>query len=165
LFSSNILKRFDLDGSHCSAHLTVNRFVTHFDADDCPKALATMQRQSASLCVQVPFRRPLCYCCACSEIIGNSATIAGEYLQLHATETALVKAQTGTLPTTQIALGSGTPNFLQRSSLSGSRATCMRVLGSLNLVSRAFNSPHEKTQVRSGRDLLQRRLTRRCAEQ
>jgi oxygen-independent coproporphyrinogen III oxidase len=112
VFSSNILKQFDLNGPRYTSYPTADRFASDFGGNEYANALANMPRRPASLYVHVPFCRSLCYYCACNKIISNSATIADEYLQLLAIETALVKAQTGSLPITQIALGGGTPNFL-----------------------------------------------------
>jgi oxygen-independent coproporphyrinogen III oxidase len=112
LFSSNILKRFDLNGPRYTSYPTADRFKTDFAANDYANALATMSRRPASLYVHIPFCRSLCYYCACNKIVSNSLTIADDYLQLLTIETALVSARTGTLPITQIAFGGGTPNFL-----------------------------------------------------
>jgi oxygen-independent coproporphyrinogen-3 oxidase len=71
-----------------------------------------MQHRPASLYVHVPFCRSLCYYCACNKIISKSATVADEYLELLAHETALVTSQTGVMPIAQLAFGGGTPNFL-----------------------------------------------------
>jgi oxygen-independent coproporphyrinogen III oxidase len=71
-----------------------------------------MPRKPASIYVHVPFCRSLCHYCACNKIVSKNPTVADEYLELLAAETSLVKAQTGALPITQIALGGGTPNFL-----------------------------------------------------
>jgi oxygen-independent coproporphyrinogen III oxidase len=112
VFSLNVLRRFDLNGPRYTSYPTADRFADDFGALDYSNALATMSRQAASLYVHIPFCRSLCYYCACNKIISNSATVADEYLQLLAVETALVSGHTGALPIAQIALGGGTPNFL-----------------------------------------------------
>jgi len=112
VFPADVLKRFDLNGPRYTSYPTADRFVTKFGREDYAKALRTMQHRPASLYVHVPFCRSLCYYCACNKIISKSATVADEYLELLAHETALVTSQTGVLPIAQIAFGGGTPNFL-----------------------------------------------------
>jgi len=112
VFSADVLKRFDLNGPRYTSYPTADRFVSNFGREDYARALRTMEHRPASLYVHVPFCRSLCYYCACNKIISKSATVADEYLELLAHETALVTSQTGVLPVAQIAFGGGTPNFL-----------------------------------------------------
>ena len=112
MFSADVLKRFDLNGPRYTSYPTADRFTPGFGREDYAQALRTMQHRPASLYVHVPFCRSLCYYCACNKIISKSATVADEYLELLARETALVASQTGVMPIAQIAFGGGTPNFL-----------------------------------------------------
>jgi len=112
VFSADVLKRFDLNGPRYTSYPTADRFTPGFGREDYAQALRTMQHRPASLYVHVPFCRSLCYYCACNKIISKSATVADEYLELLARETALVASQTGVMPIAQIAFGGGTPNFL-----------------------------------------------------
>jgi oxygen-independent coproporphyrinogen-3 oxidase len=112
VFSADVLKRFDLNGPRYTSYPTADRFTPVFGREDYARALRTMAHRPASLYVHVPFCRSLCYYCACNKIISKSATVADEYLELLARETALVTSQTGVMPIAQLAFGGGTPNFL-----------------------------------------------------
>jgi oxygen-independent coproporphyrinogen III oxidase len=112
MFTTDVLKKFDLNGPRYTSYPTADRLRADFSAEDYARALTTMRREPASLYVHIPFCRSLCYYCACNNIISNSATIADEYLSLLASETSLVSKHTGSLPIVQIAFGGGTPNFL-----------------------------------------------------
>lgn len=112
VFSADVLKRFDLNGPRYTSYPTADRFTPSFGREEYAHALRTLERRPASLYVHVPFCRSLCYYCACNKIISKSTTVADEYLELLARETALVAAQTERLPIAQLAFGGGTPNFL-----------------------------------------------------
>ncbi len=112
MFSAEVLKRFDLNGPRYTSYPTADRFATSFRSEAYALALQSMQHRRASLYVHVPFCRSLCHYCACNKIISKSTTIADEYLDTLAQETALIFAAVPKLPIVQLAFGGGTPNFL-----------------------------------------------------
>jgi len=72
-----------------------------------------------SLYVHVPFCKSLCWYCGCNVIPTRDKTKGEQYIDVLATELALVAARLGGsgFPISEIALGGGSPNFLSPRSL------------------------------------------------
>lgn len=72
---------------------------------------------SVSLYVHIPFCRSLCAYCGCNVIPTRDSDRGLGYVDQLATEIALVSGQLVGAPVTEIALGGGSPNFLEPRSL------------------------------------------------
>src|SRR2546423_13847283 len=71
-----------------------------------------------SLYVHVPFCRSLCWYCGCNVIPTRDTTRGERYIDVLATEMALVADVLGPgFPVSELALGGGSPNFLSPRSL------------------------------------------------
>jgi oxygen-independent coproporphyrinogen-3 oxidase len=81
-------------------------------------AAVARRRDSVSLYVHIPFCRSLCAYCGCNVIPTRDRTRGGAYVDTLATELALVADQLGEgFPVCEIALGGGSPNFLEPTAL------------------------------------------------
>ncbi|HEX5063908.1 MAG TPA: oxygen-independent coproporphyrinogen III oxidase [Kofleriaceae bacterium] len=84
------------------------------------RELATVQCEGApvSLYVHVPFCRSLCWYCGCNVIPSRDTSRGEHYVDVLATELALLAGSLGVgFPVAEIALGGGSPNFLTPRSL------------------------------------------------
>jgi oxygen-independent coproporphyrinogen-3 oxidase len=86
----------------------VRRELDHVSSDGAP----------VSMYVHVPFCRSLCWYCGCNVIPSRDASRGEHYVDVLATEIALVADLLGPgFPVSEVALGGGSPNFLTPRSL------------------------------------------------
>ena len=117
--STDLLRRFDLNGPRYTSYPTADRFVEAFTAEEYVQALAQRQTVAAamalplSLYVHIPFCESLCYYCACNKIVTKHHDKATAYLRYLSREVDLHLAHLGGGQTvSQLHLGGGTPTFL-----------------------------------------------------
>jgi oxygen-independent coproporphyrinogen-3 oxidase len=117
--STDLLRRFDLNGPRYTSYPTADRFVEAFTADQYIQALDQRRMGAAamalplSLYVHIPFCESLCYFCACNKIVTKHHDKATAYLRYLSREVDLHLAHLGAGQTvSQLHLGGGTPTFL-----------------------------------------------------
>jgi oxygen-independent coproporphyrinogen-3 oxidase len=117
--STDLLRRFDLNGPRYTSYPTADRFVEAFTAEEYIQALEQRRMGAAavalplSLYVHIPFCESLCYYCACNKIITKHHDKATAYLRYLSREVDLHMAHLGAGQTvSQLHLGGGTPTFL-----------------------------------------------------
>ena len=117
--STDLLRRFDLNGPRYTSYPTADRFVEAFTADEYIQALdqrrtgASAMALPLSLYVHIPFCESLCYYCACNKMVTKHHDKATAYLRYLSREVDLHLAHLGTGQTvSQVHLGGGTPTFL-----------------------------------------------------
>jgi oxygen-independent coproporphyrinogen-3 oxidase len=117
--STDLLRRFDLNGPRYTSYPTADRFVEAFTAEEYIQALEQRRMSAAavalplSLYVHIPFCESLCYYCACNKIITKHHDKATAYLRYLSREVDLHMAHLGAGQTvSQLHLGGGTPTFL-----------------------------------------------------
>jgi len=136
--STDLLRRFDLNGPRYTSYPTADRFVEAFTAEEYIQSLEQRQTVAAamalplSLYVHIPFCESLCYYCACNKIVTKHHDKATAYLRYLSREVDLHMAHLGTGQTvSQLHLGGGTPTFLSDDELRGLMSMLRR---SFNLV-------------------------------
>ena len=136
--STDLLRRFDLNGPRYTSYPTADRFVEAFTAEEYIQSLEQRQTVAAamalplSLYVHIPFCESLCYYCACNKIVTKHHDKAAAYLRYLSREVDLHMAHLGTGQTvSQLHLGGGTPTFLSDDELRGLMSMLRR---SFNLV-------------------------------
>jgi oxygen-independent coproporphyrinogen-3 oxidase len=136
--STDLLRRFDLNGPRYTSYPTADRFVEAFTADEYIQALDQRRTGAAamalplSLYVHIPFCESLCYYCACNKIVTKHHDKATAYLRYLNREVDLHMAHLGAGQTvSQLHLGGGTPTFLSDDELRGLMSMLRR---SFNLV-------------------------------
>ncbi|MBP8062217.1 MAG: oxygen-independent coproporphyrinogen III oxidase [Polaromonas sp.] len=136
--STDLLRRFDLNGPRYTSYPTADRFVEAFTAAEYIQSLEQRQTVAAamalplSLYVHIPFCESLCYYCACNKIVTKHHDKATAYLRYLSREVDLHMAHLGTGQTvSQLHLGGGTPTFLSDDELRGLMSMLRR---SFNLV-------------------------------
>lgn len=106
-------------GPRYTSYPPATEFAT-IDASRVVRELATVQVEGApvSLYAHIPFCRSLCWYCGCN-VIPSRDTARGEaYVDVLATELALLAETLGVgFPVSEVALGGGSPNFLTPRSL------------------------------------------------
>ncbi len=124
--STDLLRRFDLNGPRYTSYPTADRFVDAFTAEDYVQAMKLRRSAAASmnmplsLYVHIPFCESLCYYCACNKIVTKHHERAEEYLRYLSREVDLHTAHLGTGQViSQLHLGGGTPTFLSDDELRG----------------------------------------------
>jgi oxygen-independent coproporphyrinogen-3 oxidase len=117
--STDLLRRFDLNGPRYTSYPTADRFVEAFKAEEYIQALEQRRTGAAamalplSLYVHIPFCESLCYYCACNKIVTKHHDKATAYLRYLSREVDLHLAHLGAGQTvSQLHLGGGTPTFL-----------------------------------------------------
>jgi oxygen-independent coproporphyrinogen-3 oxidase len=117
--STDLLRRFNLNGPRYTSYPTADRFVEAFTADEYIQALDQRRTGAAamalplSLYVHIPFCESLCYYCACNKMVTKHHDKATAYLRYLSREVDLHLAHLGTGQTvSQLHLGGGTPTFL-----------------------------------------------------
>ena len=117
--SSDLLRKFDLNGPRYTSYPTADRFVEAFSEGAYLQALeqrrigALASTLPLSLYVHLPFCESLCYFCACNKIITKHHDKADGYLRYLSREIDLHTAHLGLMPyVSQLHLGGGTPTFL-----------------------------------------------------
>ena len=117
--STDLLRRFDLNGPRYTSYPTADRFVEAFTAEEYVQALEQRQTVAAamalplSLYVHIPFCESLCYYCACNKMVTKHHDKATAYLRYLSREVDLHLAHLGGGQTvSQLHLGGGTPTFL-----------------------------------------------------
>ena len=136
--STDLLRRFDLNGPRYTSYPTADRFVEAFTAEEYIQALEQRRTGAAamalplSLYVHIPFCESLCYYCACNKIVTKHHDKATAYLRYLSREVDLHMAHLGAGQTvSQLHLGGGTPTFLSDDELRGLMSMLRR---SFNLV-------------------------------
>ena len=136
--STDLLRRFDLNGPRYTSYPTADRFVEAFTADEYIQALAQRRMGAAamalplSLYVHIPFCESLCYYCACNKMVTKHHDKATAYLRYLSREVDLHLAHLGAgQMVSQLHLGGGTPTFLSDDELRGLMSMLRR---SFNLV-------------------------------
>ena len=136
--STDLLRRFDLNGPRYTSYPTADRFVEAFTAEEYIQSLEQRQTVAAamalplSLYVHIPFCESLCYYCACNKIVTKHHDKATAYLRYLSREVDLHMAHLGAGQTvSQLHLGGGTPTFLSDDELRGLMSMLRR---SFNLV-------------------------------
>ena len=131
--SSDLLRKFDLNGPRYTSYPTADRFVEAFTEDAYLQALgqrrvgAFASSLPLSVYIHIPFCESLCYFCACNKIITKHHDKADTYLRYLSREIALQIAHLGTTPSvSQLHLGGGTPTFLDDGQLGELMATLRR---------------------------------------
>ena len=124
--STDLLRRFDLNGPRYTSYPTADRFVEAFTAEEYIQALEQRRTGAAamalplSLYVHIPFCESLCYYCACNKIVTKHHDKATAYLRYLSREVDLHMAHLGAGQTvSQLHLGGGTPTFLSDDELRG----------------------------------------------
>jgi oxygen-independent coproporphyrinogen-3 oxidase len=124
--STDLLRRFNLNGPRYTSYPTADRFVEAFTADEYIQALdqrrtgASAMALPLSLYVHIPFCESLCYYCACNKMVTKHHDKATAYLRYLSREVDLHLAHLGTGQTvSQLHLGGGTPTFLSDDELRG----------------------------------------------
>ena len=136
--STDLLRRFDLNGPRYTSYPTADRFVEAFTAEEYIQALEQRRTVAASMAlplslyVHIPFCESLCYYCACNKIVTKHHDKAAAYLRYLSREVDLHMAHLGAGQTvSQLHLGGGTPTFLSDDELRGLMSMLRR---SFNLV-------------------------------
>ena len=118
VISPALLQRFDVSGPRYTSYPTADRFVEAFGYDEYSAALAHRRSGAAAMAlplsvyVHIPSCEPLCYYCACNQIITKHHERAEPYLRYLSREIDLHTAQLGIgQPVSQVHLGGGTPTF------------------------------------------------------
>jgi len=131
--STDLLRRFDLNGPRYTSYPTADRFVDAFTDEDYVQAMKLRRSAAASmnmplsLYVHIPFCESLCYYCACNKIVTKHHERAEAYLRYLSREVDLHTAHLGTGQViSQLHLGGGTPTFLSDDELRGLMAMLRR---------------------------------------
>ena len=131
--SSDLLRKFELNGPRYISYPTADRFVEAFSEGAYLQALqqrrigALASTLPLSLYVHLPFCESLCYFCACNKIITKHHDKADGYLRYLSREIDLHTAHLGLMPSvSQLHLGGGTPTFLSDEQLGALMATLRR---------------------------------------
>ncbi len=131
--STDLLRRFDLNGPRYTSYPTADRFVDAFTDEDYVQAMKLRRSAAASmnmplsLYIHIPFCESLCYYCACNKIVTKHHERAEAYLRYLSREVDLHTAHLGTGQViSQLHLGGGTPTFLSDDELRGLMAMLRR---------------------------------------
>jgi oxygen-independent coproporphyrinogen III oxidase len=107
-------------GPRYTSYPPANRFTSTFGAVDARAALERIPVTTPlSLYVHIPFCRSLCWYCACNVIVSRNPARAEGFVETVTRDMENLGRHLGTKrPVVEVALGGGSPNFLQPEALS-----------------------------------------------
>ena len=124
LLEPALLKKFDINGPRYTSYPSADRFHKDFTEGDYRLALKriSLNEQTFSLYMHLPFCPNICYYCACNKIITKDHGRSAKYIKYLAKEMAAVceameLAPEQKLPISQLHWGGGTPTFLSHSEM------------------------------------------------
>jgi oxygen-independent coproporphyrinogen-3 oxidase len=108
-----LLPDYDRPGPRYTSYPTAPIWTESFGESEFRDALARRPDQQLAIYVHIPFCESLCTYCACNREISRDHSVAVEYLDALAIEAARLREALGAeAPCAQLAIGGGTPTYL-----------------------------------------------------
>ncbi len=113
----DLIPRYDKPGPRYTSYPTAPVWTEAVGEDDLRAALAERSTSPLAIYVHIPFCRSLCTYCACNREISRDVSVADDYLDRLAVEAERLAAIGPPTRSAAVAVGGGTPTFLDPAQL------------------------------------------------